>query len=266
MSSAIERLTGKELLAACTVSMWQNSSICSIKKHILYVCQHPQNHRQGSVGETHCSCLSLSGGKYSSSFHHFGSSLCMCMIIHQIHFPGAQQKTAREEGLTGTHRWQCQLAHCKHVKGRGLGQWGQASWLQIWYQKYFCVHFFKSVASEWSCWLELPFLITEQMQLRYGNALLIIMTWSHLEVREEQKGFPPGDADCSVVSIKRAWHFILFRCRLFVTGIFLPAIRCRIICSGASYGPWKCGCQWLAAPVGKARLAPWEYGKIKRAR
>lgn len=125
---------------------------------------------------------------------------------------------------------------------------------------------FKSVASEWSCWLELPFLITEQMQLRYGNALLIIMTWSHLEVREEQKGFPPGDADCSVVSIKRAWHFILFRCRLFVTDIFLPAIRCRIICSGASYGPWKCGCQWLAAPVGKARLAPWEYGKIKRAR
>lgn len=117
MSSAIVGLMGKKLLAVCAVSMWQNSSICSIKKHILYVCQHPQNQRQGSVGDTHCSCLSLSGGKYSSSFHHFGSSLCMCMIIHQTHFPGAQQKKAKEEDLTGTHRWQCQLARCKHVKG-----------------------------------------------------------------------------------------------------------------------------------------------------
>lgn len=127
MSSAIVGLMGKKLLAVCAVSMWQNSSICSIKKHILYVCQHPQNQRQGSVGDTHCSCLSLSGGKYSNSFHHFGSSLCMCMIIHQTHFPGAQRKKQKRKILlapTGgnanlhvANMWRAEGRHSVHVFG-----------------------------------------------------------------------------------------------------------------------------------------------------
>lgn len=39
---------------------------------VLSVCQHPESHRQGSVGETGCSCcLSLSADKYSCSLQHF---------------------------------------------------------------------------------------------------------------------------------------------------------------------------------------------------
>lgn len=93
-------------MVGCAICMWQDSCICNIKMHILYMGQHPQNHRQGSVGETHCSCcLSLSVDKNSSSFHHFGSSMCMCMIIHQIHFPWSTAENSKR----GRSYWHPQM-------------------------------------------------------------------------------------------------------------------------------------------------------------
>lgn len=108
------------------------------------MCQHPQNHRQGSVGATQCSCcLSLSQIKIAVVFTTLVPQCACVWLFTKSTSPGAQQKTAREEDLSGTHRCQHQLACWKHVKDRGTWQ-GWAGWLRIWYKKYFCIYFFKA--------------------------------------------------------------------------------------------------------------------------
>lgn len=115
---ALYRSEGKRRVAfwSCVLFRCGKAAASAMSRCIFCPCQHPRSHRQGSVGETRCSCcLSLSADKYSSSLHHFWFLMCICMIIHQNH--------RREKGERGSSGWHpqtpapaCMLAACERQR------------------------------------------------------------------------------------------------------------------------------------------------------